>query len=101
MADDGNKYNLDLLRGWKREQLKLLREFAFQDIISQTRISGASGMRPGSQALGGKITALTRANLIEKAGRDDSGSYVWKLNEDNVDRKKLLDFLDRFKLDKK
>ena len=99
MADDSDKYNLNLLRGWKRDQLKLLREFAVNDIVSQTRISGASGMAQGSQALGGKITPLTRANLIKKVGRDGEGHYVWKLDEDTVNRKTLISYLDDFELE--
>lgn len=91
------KYNLNLLRGWQRSQLKLLHEFAIKDLVNQTRISGASGLPPGThfQQLGGKITALSRAKLIEKVGRDDNGQMVWKLNEDEVDRQHLLDFLKR------
>lgn len=98
MANSVNKrgkYNLDLLRGWQRSQLKLLKEFAINPWITQTRISGASGMRPGSHAIGGKITALTRAKLIVKAGKDDNGQMTWQLNEEEVDRQKLLDFLKR------
>jgi NADH dehydrogenase FAD-containing subunit len=44
---------------------------------------------------GGKITALTRADLIVKAGRDDNGQWLWQLNEDRVDRQRLLDFLEK------
>ena len=101
MDNDSDEYNLNLLRGWKRDQLRLLKEFAFEDIITQNRISGASGMRQGTQALGGKITALTRANLIEKVGRDDNGQYVWKLNERVVDRDKLQNLLESFNLEDK
>lgn len=101
MVDYGDKYDLNLLRGWKRDQLKLLQEFAVNDIVSQTRISGASGMAQGSQALGGKITSLTRANLIKKVGKDEDGKYMWKLNELTVNKKTLIEFLDQFDLTKK
>lgn len=98
MSDDNKKqekYNLDLLRGWQHSQLKLLKEFAINPWITQTRISGASGMREGSHAIGGKITALTRAKLIVKAGKDDNGQMTWQLNDESVDRQQLLDFLKR------
>jgi hypothetical protein len=88
------KYNLDLLRGWQRSQIKLLKEFAANNFVSQTRISGASGMVQGSHALGGKLTALTRSKLIEKVGKDENGQ-VWKLNDEQVDRQRLLDFIDK------
>lgn len=90
-----NKYNLNLLRGWQRSQLKLLKEFVINPVVFQTRLSGASGLRPGSHELGGKITALTRAKLIVKAGRDDNGQMTWQLNDEEVDRQQLLDFLKR------
>lgn len=93
MNNDGDKYDLNLLRGWQRSQLELLNEFAIQKLITQSRISGASGLRQGSHELGGKITALTRAGLIEKAGRDEGGQVVWQLNEKMTDRDKLLEFL--------
>jgi len=98
MVDDKDtktdeKYNLNLLRGWQRSQLELLGHFATKRLLSQTYLSGASGMRPGSHALGGKLTALTRANLIQKAGRDDNGQWMWQLNDDEVDRDKLEQFL--------
>ena len=97
MVDD--KYNLNLLRGWKRDQLRLLQVFAFEKIITQSRLSGASGMRRGSHALGGKITPLVRASLIKKVGRDGEGQYMWKLDEDTVNRKTLISYLDDFDLD--
>ncbi len=84
--------DLNLLRGWQRSQLKLLKEFTFNDLVSQTRLSGVSGLQQGSHALGGKITALTRADLIVKAGRDDNGQWLWQLNEDKVERNKLKEF---------
>ncbi len=98
MVDDNDKYNLNLLRGWKRDQLKLLQEFAVESIVSQARLSGVSGMRQGSQALGGKITSLVRANLIKKVGRDGKGQYMWKLDEDTVNRKTLITYLEDFNL---
>lgn len=100
MVGDGEKYNLNLLRGWKRSQLRLLREFAVESIMSQARLSGASGMAQGSTSLGGWITPFTRANLIEKVGRDEDGNYIWKLNELKVEKKTLLEFLDQFDLEK-
>lgn len=90
-----DNYNLNLLRGWQRSQLQLLKEFAANPLVSQTMISGASGMRQGSHALGGKLTALTRSELIVKAGRDDNGQWLWQLNEEKVERQKLLDFIER------
>lgn len=98
MADDvkkREKYNLDLLRGWQRSQLKLLKEFATNQLLNSARLSGASGLRPGTHEFGGKLTALTRAKLIVKAGKDEQGQMIWQLNEDEVDRQKLLDFLKR------
>jgi hypothetical protein len=100
MADD-DKYNLNLLRGWKRDQLRLLKKFAEESILSQAMLSGASGMARGSRALGGKITPLVRANLIKKVGRDKDGNYVWTLDENTVDRKTLVSYLDEFNLDEK
>ena len=101
MADDGNQYELNLLRGWKRDQLRLLQEFAKESILSQARLSGVSGMTQGSQALGGKITPLVRANLIKKVGRDGNGNFVWTLDENTVDRKTLTSYLDDFNLEEK
>lgn len=100
MGDDGGNYNLSLLRGWKREQLKLLLTFTRESIVSQARLSGVSGMHPGTCELGGKITPLVRANLIEKVGRDKKGQFLWTLNERAVNRKALEEFLKPFKLDK-
>ena len=88
------KYNLNLLRGWQRSQLKLLKEFTLQPLVSQTKMSGASGSPVKSHELGGKITALTRANLIQKAGRDDNGQWMWQLNEEFIAKKALLEFLE-------
>ena len=99
MVDKSEKYNLTLLRGWKRNQLKLLREFAVQGTLSQTRLSGVSGMRQGSQALGGTITPLVRANLIVKIGRDEDGNYMWKFNENAAGSKTLVSYLDEFDLE--
>lgn len=90
-----DKSDFNFLRGWQRNQLKLLREFAVNRIISQTMISGASGMRQGTHALGGKLTALTRSNLIQKAGRDDNGQWTWQLNDEEIDRKRFLEWLKR------
>lgn len=89
------KYDLNLLRGWQRSQIRLLKEFATNQLVNQTLISGASGMRQESNALGGKITALTRAKLIQKAGKDDDGKMQWQLNEDKVDREKLTEFIEK------
>lgn len=90
--DSSPLLDLNILRGWQRSQLKLLKEFASKPFISQLRLSGVSGLRQGSHEIGGKITALTRSNLIIKAGRDENGQ-VWQLNEDKVNRKRLLDFI--------
>lgn len=93
MDDKNDKYDLNLLRGWQRSQLELLNEFADRRMMSQTWISGASGLPQGSHALGGKITPLIRAGFIVGAGRDDEGQMMWKLNEERVERDKLLKFL--------
>ena len=87
------EYNLDLLRGWQRSQLKLLGQFAKTSIVPQTMLSNASGSPVGSHELGGKMTALTRSGLIQKAGRDDNGQWVWQLNEEATKRETLQDFL--------
>ena len=84
--------DLNVLRGWQRSQLKLLKEFTANRLVSQTRLSGASGLPQGSHAMGGKITALTRANFIVKAGRDENKNWLWQLNEDRVKRNDLEDF---------
>ena len=99
MVDEDRKYNLELLRGWRRNQLRILQEFALNKTVSQVRLSGVSGVRAGSHALGGKITPLVRANLIRKAGRDGEDNYVWALNEDEVDREDLVTYLDHFDLE--
>ena len=96
--NDNEKYNYALLRGWRRDQLYLLKELTERPLISQTMISGASGLRPGSFEIGGKITALARAKLIQKAGRDDNGQMLWQLNEELVDRKNLREFLETLNL---
>jgi hypothetical protein len=87
------EYSLDLLRGWQRSQLKLLGQFAKMTLVPQTMLSNASGSPVGSHELGGKLTALTRAGLIQKAGRDDNGQWLWQLNEQTTDRETLQDFL--------
>ena len=77
--------------------MALLKLFAEKPVITQTYISGASGLRPGSFEMGGKITALARSKLIQKAGRDENGQMMWQLNEKRVNREeleKLLDSLD-------
>lgn len=96
--DKTEPYNLNLLRGWQRSQLKLLKEFATNVILDQTMLSGASGMPAGSHALGGKLTALTRSGLIMQAGKDDNDQSVWQLNEKRVDKTTLLDLLNEMKI---
>lgn len=91
--DTETPFNLNLLRGWQRNELRLLKEFADHPTINQTMISGASGLPAGSHALGGRITPLTRAGLISKIGRDEGGQFLWQLNEKKVDRQELLDML--------
>ena len=91
---DNTPFNINTLRGWQRSQLKLLKEFVINKFLNQTKISGASGYPAGSNALGGKITALTRAGLIEKAGKDDEGQYLWKFNDKRADRKTIQGLLD-------
>ena len=92
------KFNLQLLRGWQRSQLKTLKLFATNDIVPQTKLSGASGSPVRSHELGGKLTALTRADLIVKAGKADDGSWVWQLNENKVERETLLGELEKMKI---
>lgn len=87
-------FNLNLLRGWQRSQLKLLKEFTLTDLVPQAKLSLASGSTVGSHELGGKLTALTRADLIQKAGKDDNGQWIWQLNEEKVPRETLKDFLE-------
>ncbi|HLD01953.1 MAG TPA: hypothetical protein VJC10_03680 [Patescibacteria group bacterium] len=87
--DKSDKYNINLLRGWQRSQLKLLKEFTIKPLISQAMMSTASGATIGSHELGGKITALTRADLIRKAGKDDDGQWLWQLNEEKVEKTEL------------
>lgn len=88
------KFNLTLLRGWQRSQLKLLKEFTIRPLISQALMSTASGATIGSHELGGKITALTRANLIVKAGKDDNNQWLWQLNEEKIEKTELQRFLE-------
>lgn len=88
------EFNLSLLRGWQRSQLKLLKEFTVRPLISQALMSTASGATVGSHELGGKITALTRANLIVKAGKDDNNQSLWQLNEKKVEKTELQKFLE-------
>lgn len=90
---EDEKFNLSLLRGWQRSQLKLLKEFTLAPFISQTRISNASGYPAGSHQIGGSITPLTRAGLIIKAGKDETGQ-LWQLNEDNVEKTELQKLLE-------
>jgi hypothetical protein len=94
-----DKYNLNLLRGWQRSQLKLLGQFTKTVVVPQTMLSTASGSTVGSHELGGKITALTRAGLIQKAGKDDNGQWLWQLNEDKTDKETLKDFLKSLDID--
>ena len=89
-----NNFNISLLRGWQRSQLELLGVFAVHDLVSQAHMSNASGATAGSAELGGKITALTRAGLIQKAGKDDNGQWMWQLNEQKVEKNDLKNFLD-------
>ena len=93
MVIDDQEFNVNLLRGWQRSQLKLLKEFTLRDLVPQSLMSTASGSTVGSHELGGKITALTRADLIQKAGKDDNGQWVWQLNEEKVQKESLKEFL--------
>lgn len=94
-----DKYNLNLLRGWQRSQLKLLGQFTKAVIVPQTMLSVASGSTVGSHELGGKLTALTRAGLIQKAGKDDNNQWLWQLNEEKTDKETLKDFLKSLDID--
>ena len=92
-------YNLDLLRGWKRSQLKLLSLFTKMDYVSQPYLARMSGSMVGSPEFGGKMTALTRADLIQKAGVDDDGYQCWQLNEDRVNKQTLKDLLESISIE--
>jgi len=92
-------YNLDLLRGWKRSQLKLLKLFTKMPYVSQPYLAMASGSMVGSPEFGGKMTALTRADLIQKVGVDDDGYQCWQLNKDRVDKKTLGDLLESMSIE--
>ncbi|MBI3380261.1 hypothetical protein HY029_05900 [Candidatus Gottesmanbacteria bacterium] len=89
-----NKYNVNLLRGWQRSQLRLLKEFTIHDLVPQAKLSLVSGSRVGSHELGGKLTALTRADLIQKAGKDDNGQWIWQLNDEKVDKTEIQKLLE-------
>lgn len=95
MVNQGQKKEFDInqLRGWRRSQLKLLKEFVIKPLVSQTILSGASGLKAGSNALGGKMTTLVKKDLIIKAGRDDDGSWLWQLNDEKIDKILLEHFL--------
>ena len=60
-------------------------------------LSGASGYRAGSHQLGGSITPLTRAGLIQKAGKDENGQ-LWQLNEEKADKQTLEELLESLKI---
>ncbi len=92
-SKEDEKFNLSLLRGWQRSQLKLLKEFTISPFISQTKLSNVSGSPVGSHELGGKITALTRADLIVRAGKDESGQ-LWQLNEEKIEKTELQKLLE-------
>lgn len=94
MDQQDKDFSLNLLRGWQRSQLKLLKEFTITPLVSQSKMANASGSPVRSHELGGKITALTRANLIQKAGRDDDGQWLWQLNEEKVEKTELQKFLE-------
>jgi len=92
-------YDLNLLRGWQRSQLKLLKQFTKMEYVSQSFMANVSGSAIHSHELGGKITPLTRAGLIEKIGRDDDGTQLWKLNEDRVEKSTLEKFLEKLNIE--
>lgn len=91
--DENAEFNLNLLRGWQRTQLRMLQELADKIVVPQSRLANASGSTVGSHELGGKMTALTRSELMIKAGKDENGQTLWQLNEDKVKRETLGDFL--------
>jgi len=94
MVIDGNEqFNLNLLRGWQRSQLRMLQELTNKVIVPQAHLANASGSPVGSHELGGKMTALTRSELMIKAGKDENGQILWQLNEDKVKKETLGDFL--------
>ena len=92
-------FNLNLLRGWQRSQLKLLSKFTINNTVPQTMLANASGSPVGSHELGGKLTALTRSGLIQKAGRDDNKQWLWQLNEEKTDKETLKNFLKSLDID--
>lgn len=94
MDSPEEKYNIKLLRGWQRSQLKLLKEFTLTPLVSQSRMADASGSPVKSHELGGKMTALTREDLIVKAGKDDDGQWLWQLNEEKIEKTELQKFLE-------
>lgn len=89
------EFDINLLRGWQREQLKLLKKLVDHRTVNGVAMANASGTHVKSSEFGGKMTALSRAELMVKAGKDENGTHVWQLNEDKVDRKKLKDFLEK------
>lgn len=80
-------YDLNLLRGWQKTQLKILKNFAATP--NGIAAANASTSNLVGRNLGGEITPLTRSRLISKVGRDDKGNQLWKLNEKRVDKDKL------------
>ena len=88
-------FDLESLRNWNRSQLKLLKIFVRNDLVTQKMLAGATGMTPKSNALGGKITALSRSGLILKAGKDESGEWLWQLNDNKVKKDDLQLFLEK------
>ena len=86
-------YDLNLLRGWQRDQLKLLRKLCDHKMVNGAQMANASGTAIRSSEFGGKMTALTRAKLMVKAGREKDGNNLYQLNEKKVERNKLSDFL--------
>ena len=44
-------FDLESLRNWNRSQLKLLKIFVRNDLVTQKMLAGATGMTPKSNAL--------------------------------------------------
>jgi hypothetical protein len=62
--------------------------------VNGALMANASGTAVKSPEFGGKLTALTRAKLMVKAGRDTDGNNLYQLNEKRIYRITLKEFLE-------
>ena len=86
------------LKTWNLEQLKLLKPFVSGLIINPQKLSTISGSQVSSNELGARLSSIRRfkidgRSLIEPAGRTDNG-LRWKLNESVVSRTDLAKVLE-------